>query len=150
MLDEYLEIKKLYPKSLILIKSGNFYKCINDDAKVMNSIFEYKIIKLKKYSRVGFPIIKINHITGVLTNKQINYVIVDQHIIKKEKFNQNHYNEYIVNYDIVEEDYEKILNNKLALKKIEMINKELNNNINNSRIINILNEIERVICKINL
>ena len=73
MLEDYIKFKKVYPKSVIMIKSGSFYECLNDDATIMNSIFEYKIIRLKKYTRVGFPISKINYITGILTNKEINY-----------------------------------------------------------------------------
>ena len=49
MLDEYLKLKETYPKSIIMIKTGNFYRCLNDDASIMNKIFGYKIIKLNKY-----------------------------------------------------------------------------------------------------
>ena len=155
MLEEYLKLKEIYPKSIVLIKAGNFYECLNDDAKIMNSIFEYKIIRLKKYSRVGFPICKINYITGILTNKEINYLTFEDGVIETEKFSHNKYNDYFndancVNYNVEEDDFETRLNNELALKKIKSINKELHQNISNPKILDILNEIERVICKINL
>lgn len=155
MLEDYLKLKETYPKSIALIKAGNFYECLNDDATIMNSIFDYKIIRLKKYIRVGFPISKINYITGILTDKEINYVTLIDDIISNERFKHNKYNDYLeeANYkndNTLEDDFEKKLNSELALKKIKMINKELNQNINNPKIIDILNEIERVICKINL
>lgn len=66
MLEEYLKVKEVYPKSIVLIKAGNFYECLNADAEVMNSIFNYKIIRLKKYNRVVFPLNTINYVTGIL------------------------------------------------------------------------------------
>lgn len=154
MLEDYLKLKETYPKSIALIKAGNFYECLNDDATIMNSIFDYKIIRLKKYIRVGFPIIKINYITGILTNKEINYLTYEDGIIETEKFSHNKYNDYFndANFkddNVEEDDFETRLNNELALKKIKSINKELHQNISNPKIIDILNEIERVICKIN-
>ena len=46
MLEDYIKLKESYPKSVIMIKSGNFYECLNDDAIVMNNLFGYKIKKL--------------------------------------------------------------------------------------------------------
>ena len=44
MLEIYLKMKESYPKSIVLIKAGSFFECLNDDAIIMNSIFDYKII----------------------------------------------------------------------------------------------------------
>ena len=71
------------------------------------------------------------------------------------KFRHNKYNDYFddancENDNVEEDDFETRLNNELALKKIKSINKELHQNISNPKILDILNEIERVICKINL
>ena len=74
MLEIYLKMKESYPKSIVLIKAGSFFECLNDDVKVLNNVFGYKIVRLKKYNRVGFPKSKINYITGILTNKEINYL----------------------------------------------------------------------------
>ena len=111
MLEEYLKLKESYPKSIALIKEGNFYDCLNDDAEVMNSIFNYKIIRLKKYNRVGFPLNTINYVTGILTNKEINYLTLVDGVLKVEKFKHNKYNDYLndTNYNeenIEEDDYE--------------------------------------------
>lgn len=144
MLDEYLKLKETYPKSIIMIKKGNFFKCLNDDASIMNKLFGYKIIKLNKYIRVGFPINSLIKITSTLTNKEINYITVIDGTIKCEKFNHNKYNDYKIDNSI------DILNYNLALKKIKLINTDLMNNINNPKIIDILNEIELIICKISL
>ena len=154
MLETYKKIKESYPKSVILIKSGSFFECLNDDAIVMNNIFGYKIKKLHKYSRVGFPISSLIKITTELTKKEINYITVIEGEIKIEKFKHNNYNDYTiikVDCDINDDNNDDLkLTYELALKKIKLINSDLMSNINNPKIIDILNEIERVICKINL
>lgn len=150
MLKTYNEIKERYPKSVIMIKSGIFFECLNDDAKILNKVFGYKIKQLHKYIRVGFPISSLNKITSKLREKEINYIIIIDGVLTKEKFNHNKYNDYLVVDDKKNDDYDSALNKTLALKKIKLINQDLINNINNSKIIDILNEIEKVICKINL
>ena len=154
MLKTYNEIKERYPKSVIMIKSGIFFECLNDDAKILNKVFGYKIKQLHKYIRVGFPISCLNKITTELTKKEINYITVIEGEIKIEKFKHNNYNDYTIikvdcdNNDDNNDDLK--LTYELALKKIKLINSDLMSNINNPKIIDILNEIERVICKINL
>ena len=156
MLEIYNKIKEKYPLSIIMIKSGNFYECLNEDAVVMNNLFGYKIMKLRKYNRVGFPLSTLVKITGELTKKEVNYVTVCDGEVINEKFKHNKYNNYIsiIPYNddckVSDSDYNLKLNKELALKKIKLINKDLIDNINNPKIIDILNEIERVICKINL
>ena len=151
MLEDYIKLKEVYPKSVIMIKSGSFYECLNDDAIVMNNLFGYKIKKLRKYNRVGFPLSTLVKVTGELTKKEVNFVIVSDGEIKNEKLNHNKYNDYVtIIDDNSDDDYDGLINHELALKKIKSINKELHQNISNPKIIDILNEIERIICKINL
>ena len=137
--DNYEKLKLQYPKSIIIIKAGNFYECINDDAIIMNNIFKYKIRKFSKYIRLGFPILSLNKVTGILTKLEINYIIVEDGSFKKEKFKHNNYNEYS----------DKIIDYKWAEEKIEYINRKLKDNITNSNIVYILNEMEKILCKIN-
>ena len=50
MLEKYIKLKEKYPKSLIMIKAGNFYDCINDDAIIINNycIIIYTIIEITR------------------------------------------------------------------------------------------------------
>lgn len=150
MLEDYKKIKEVYLKSVIMIKAGNFYESLNDDAIIMNNVFGYKIKSFKNYSRVGFPISNLIKVTKELTKREINYITLDDGIIKKEKFSHNKYNDYINKDNDNNNDVEKRLNHVLALKKIKSINKDLMDNIDNPKIIDILNEMEKLICKINL
>lgn len=137
--ENYKILKGEYPKSIILIKSGNFYVAINDDAIIMNLIFNYKIKQLPTYMRIGFPVSTLNKITKVLTEKEINYIIFKNGKINPVKFNHNNYNNYI----------EKVLDYELAQTKIKYIMQELDKHKLNHKIIDVLNEMERALCKIN-
>ena len=136
MLEKYIKLKKKYPKSLILIKAGNFYDCINDDAIIINKLFNYKIKELNKYIRVGLPKSSLNRVRTILTKYEINYITVDNNDITYSKFTRNNYSKYSSN------DYYVIKN------KINYINDILSNNILNPSINNIISSIEGIICKI--
>ena len=136
MLEKYIKLKEKYPKSLIIIKAGNFYDCINDDALVINKLFNYKITELSKYIRVGFPVANINKVRCLLTKYEINYITVDNNDITFSKFTRNNYSKYCSN------DYCIVKN------KINSINDILSNNILNPSINNIISNIEGIICKI--
>ena len=136
MLEKYIKLKEKYPKSVIIIKSGNFYDCLNDDAIIINKLFNYKIKELSKYIRVGFPINSLNRVRTILTKYEINYITVDNNDVTYSKFIRNNYSKYSSN------DYFVIKN------KINNINDILSNNILDSGINNIISNIEGIICKI--
>ena len=136
MLEKYIKLKEKYPKSLIIIKAGNFYDCINDDAIIINKLFNYKIKELNKYIRVGFPINSLNRVRTILTKYEINYITVDNNDITYSKFMRNNYSKYCSN------DYFIIKN------KINSINDILSNNILNPNIKDIISNIEGIICRI--
>ena len=136
MLEKYIKLKEKYPKSVIIIKSGNFYDCLNDDAIIINKLFNYKIKELNKYIRVGFPINSLNRVRAILTKYEINYITVDNNDITYSKFIRNNYSKYCCN------DYFVIKN------KINNINDILNNNILDPSINNIISSIEGIICRI--
>ena len=136
MLEKYIKLKEKYPKSVIIIKAGNFYDCINDDAIIINKLFNYKIKQLSKYIRVGFPINSLNRVRTILTKYEINYITVDNNDITYSKFSRNNYSKYCSN------DYFIIKN------KINSINDILSNNILNPNIKDIVSSIEGIICRI--
>lgn len=80
---------------MILFKSGNFYISFDEDATVLNEIFNLKINELKNNIKVGFPINSLDKYIKDLNNLGINYLIIsNKEIIKKISFNNNYYNEY--------------------------------------------------------
>ena len=130
MLENYYKNKVLYKDYIIIMKYGNFYETIDNDALIMSSIFKYKINKLSNTFKVGFPINNLDNVLNILNEKSINYIVLDN--IKKE-FKNNNYNNYKFDKDVI--NYNLIL--------INDINKYLTNNILN----NIGNKLERI-CEI--
>ena len=136
MKEQYLNYKKDYNDYILLIKKGNFYISLNNDAYIINKIFNYKIIESTNFIKTGFPLNNIEKIKNELIDKEINYIIIDKTIIDKYKSKNNEYNNYLsTNY-------------KIYLNRINNINKILKDNINKD-LNNVLFEIENILCKIN-
>ena len=103
MFEIFRLLKLEYKEYIILIKSGSFYCGFDEDAIVLNKIFNYKVNQLKKNLKVGFPVSLIEKNTNILKRQKINYIVVeDEKIVKREKFKFNNYSKYIENvFDIV-------------------------------------------------
>ena len=88
MREKYEKHKNENLNSIILIKSGNFYATIEDDAFIMKTIFNYQILK----GKIGFPISSIDKVTSKLEELKVNYIVYNDNdnIIKKE-FDNNSY-----------------------------------------------------------
>lgn len=87
----YLDIKNKNANYLLFIKSGMFYNAFDEDANIINLIFEYKISN----NKIGFPVNNINKVMYKLDEIEINYIVYnfdDSSIFKK--FNNNSYNYY--------------------------------------------------------
>ena len=82
--DKYYQYKLEYKEYVIIIKSGNFYTCLDSDAIVMNQIFNYKIVETTNQKKIGFPLNSINKVKVILEEKQVNYIIVEEEIIEKK------------------------------------------------------------------
>ena len=130
---EYYKIK--YKEYIILIKSGNFYVALQQDAIVLNDIFKYKLNISNNIIKVGFPINTLNKILKTLDNININYIVLDKNILHINKNKTNTYNKYINN---------NISNYILRIKNINNI---LIQNIYNN-IDNVLDNIENIIYNI--
>lgn len=137
--ERYNYYKNIYNEYLILIKSGNFYLGLNDDAVVMNKIFKYKIKKSTNLIKAGFPCLSLNKVLSKLESISVNYIVVDKEITEKQKFHNNLYKNY----------YEKIDNYEILISRIDKIYDILKNNSNNKSIKKIIDEIEVCLCKIN-
>ena len=136
MIDLFRQLKIEYKEYLILFKCGSFYIAFDEDATILNNIFNYNIIELKNNIKVGFPLKLIDNNLRILEENKIYYLVVnDKMIVDKYNKGKNKYYKYISSvFDIVS------LNNRLNLinKKIRLINEE---DIRNK----ILLEIEKIL-----
>ena len=135
--EKYYKYKDIYDKYLVIIKIGNFYICLNEDVTILSNIFRFKIIESKNFVKCGFPLTSINKVINRLNNIQVNYLIIDNDIIEKEKYTTNNYDKYNTS------------NNYNLLYRIDKIYNVLKLNIDNDNINNIINDIESIICLIN-
>lgn len=136
MIDFFMGLKIEYKEYIILFKSGSFYVCFNEDAIVMNKIFNYKLVELKENVKIGFPISLIDKNLNILEKNKINYIIVEQkNIIARRKYKFNNYCKYSENLDYV-------LN---VCSRIQSITKKLQYIKDYKKIENILNQIEEIL-----
>ena len=134
MLEKYYKYKLDHRNYLILIKIGSFYECFDKDAFIINKLFNYKLKRINNNFKLGFPIKTIDKIILKLNEENINYLIIDEEIEKKE-FKNNNY----INYNF---NMEEIFYNTL---RVEKIIDYLNDNIYN--ISDKLNKIESSLSK---
>ena len=69
--EKYSYLKKVYSDYIVLIKSGSVYITYDNDAIILNNIFDYQNIN----NKVGFPIRSVDKIMNSLNDKNINYII---------------------------------------------------------------------------
>ena len=127
--ETYFLKKEKYLEYIILIKCGNFYEVLGDDAYILNALFNYKIKKNSNITKVGFQIIALNKVILILQMLKINYLIVNPNGDIKKKFNNNKYRNYLekpTNLDRINLIYQRLLDIKgddidALLNKIEEI-----------------------------
>lgn len=117
MYDRYLELKKDYKDSVILIKSGKFYRTYDSDAVILNYLMCYQIMD----NKVGFPLEGLFKVRGKLKSSCINYVIVDGSNVISEELSENKY-EYILGLG-----YDKYERSLLIEEILKSIREKLNN-----------------------
>lgn len=139
MKEKYEMYKRQYNNYIILFKQGNFYLSMNDDALILNNLFNYKVNVISDFIKVGFPLKTIDKVIPLLEEKNVNFIIVDKEIVEKKKYSNNNY----FNFLNKDSNYEFIIN------RINKIDQTLKDNLLNKNIENVLNDIERIICKIN-
>ena len=138
MLNNYTYYKLNYPKHILMLKNGNFYISLDNDALIMSNVFNYKVKQSNNVIKAGFPIGSLSKVIMKLKNLNLNYLVIADGIIDVNNCDINVYDEYL----------SRVIDNKVFIKRIGEIYKVLLNNINKSNIRDVINEIESVLCKI--
>ena len=87
LVDTYNSYKTKYSKYVIMIKCGNFYEVYGEETYIISNLFNYKIKEISGIKRVGFPIIAYNKVASKLNSFKINYIVIDNKVIKKKYLN---------------------------------------------------------------
>jgi len=135
MIDLFRILKLEYKECVILFKSGSFYISFDEDATILNNIFNYKIVELKNSIKVGFPLNNLNMVISKLKELNINYIIVENKNIKeKYEVENNNFSKYTSSvFEVIS------INNRID-KIVDKLK-----SIDNDKIKDILNEIEIII-----
>lgn len=114
--EKYSYLKKVYSDYIVLIKSGSFYITYDNDAIILNNIFDYQNIN----NKVGFPIRSVDKIMNSLNDKNINYIIDnnDDSDILEFKIKDNEYLKY---YEQAKKYEFRDSLNKILLDKIKFL-----------------------------
>ncbi len=129
MYSDYLTWKEKYPNSVVLIKSGSFYRTYDNDAIILSYLCCYYVIK----NVLGFPIRSLSKILKKLKREEVNFVVDND-----------------VHFSFENDDnYLTLLNQSFEVYKlsvrIEKIYDYLNENIERKFIKKVIDEIEEII-----
>ena len=129
MYSDYLTWKKKYPNSVVLIKSGSFYRTYDNDTIILSYLCCYKVIK----NVLGFPIRSLSKVLKELKREEVNFVVDND-----------------VHFSFENDDnYLTLLNQSLEVYKlrvrIDKIYDYLNGNIERKFIKKVIDEIEEII-----
>ena len=127
LMDTYLELRHKYKDYVIIIKNGNLYNVIGSDCYILEEMFNYKKVKIANSIKVGFPLRSLNKVINKLKYFKINYLIYEEEITRK-KYKNNNYKNFIKSLSI---DI-----------RVNVITFKLNELKENSKTINILENIE--------
>ena len=87
LIDAYNNYKIKYKEYVVLLKSGIFYECFNDDISIMYSLFSYKIKNNGSNYVVGFPSSSLTKVLNTLEKNKINYIIIEDNVGNLKKSN---------------------------------------------------------------
>ena len=114
MYSDYLTWKEKYPNSVVLIKSGSFYRTYDNDAIILSYLCCYKVIK----NVLGFPIRSLSKVLKELKREEVvNYLrFLDNEVLEKiPNIERETYHELVsLSYGL--------LNSKNILEDIKRIN----------------------------
>lgn len=134
------EIKEIHPTHIALIRCGTFYKVYGKDAYIIANIFKYAIKEEQGVTTCGFPINSIKKVETQLENKKVNYLVID----RRDNYSVNEKVEF-KNLNSYEKEFEMSKVYVKNTRRVETINKYLQENINNENLKDILKDIESVI-----
>lgn len=95
MLEEYYRLKMKYKEYILLIKVGNFYEILDKDAMIIHQILRYQLTRLSDTVKCGFPITNLEKVLTTLDTKEMNYVVIEnKNIVRERSFENNIYSSF--------------------------------------------------------
>jgi len=125
---------------ITLYKRGNFYRCYNEDSYILAYLLDYKVTMTNRSDMSGFPTNNLNKVLNEFEKNKISYIVYDsaKNGVKKAEYDFDIENNYEEIYEIAYE-YVRLRN------RIEKIKYKLKENINNKKLVESLDEIEKIL-----
>ncbi|MBR2290407.1 MAG: hypothetical protein IJ867_07525 [Clostridia bacterium] len=70
-------IRDNFPDCLVLIKSGNFYRCYDDDSYIIAYLMDYQVKATVLNDMAGFPLDSLNKVLDKLEMNRVDYKIFE-------------------------------------------------------------------------
>ena len=92
------KLKKIEKNFIVFVKIGSFYNVYEEDSFILSYLFGYKIKLENNYRICGFQItsankvfskLKENNINYLITNKRLNYEIIEKNDFKRKNQYKN-------------------------------------------------------------
>ena len=127
---EYQKLKAKNSEKIYLFKSGIFYISLDEDAKKLSELFNFKITNLNEnVIKVGFPLKRLEFYIEKLKQNKIDFEIIDNNYIKIDNYSDYYKNEniksiinYVIELDMNEisfkQAFEILSNLNIKLKKL--------------------------------
>lgn len=110
---------------------GKFITCYNEDAYILHSIFNYKLVGEGKNDKLGFPSTIIDKIIEKLEELAINYQIYYKKELEVSKdFQENNTYQKYLNEGLLQVEIDKkvdLIKYKLNRLSLDEVNKQLEN-----------------------
>lgn len=130
---EYLKLKKENTEKIYLFKSGIFYIALEDDAKKLSELFEFKLTNLNEsVIKCGFPQKRLEFYINKLNSLNIPFELIDLNYSKIENYSDYLNNNKIKN--IIQSIMDIDMNNitfKDCFEFLDKTKEELNKIYNN-------------------
>lgn len=127
--DIYKKLKNENNEIIYLFKSGVFYICLDDDAKILSKIYNLKLTNLNvDIVKCGFPCSSFDKYYKLFVNDNINFKIIENNTI----FNCSDY-----------------LQNKTLLSLLDKISKVNIDDLSVSEAYHFIEEIKEITLKLN-
>lgn len=141
MIENYKFFCENFPGTIVFIKSGNFYRCYDDDSYIIAYLMDYQVKATISRDMAGFPVDSLNRVLNKLQLKNINYKIFefkDGISNLKDEYDCGEENSYDYVYIIAE----RYVKNR---DRITSFSDRLLKNIENPKIESIISKIEIMI-----
>ncbi|MBR2289440.1 MAG: hypothetical protein IJ867_02210 [Clostridia bacterium] len=134
-------IRDNFPDCLVLVRSGNFYRCYDDDSYIIAYLMDYQVKATVLSDMAGFPVDSLNKVLDKLEINRVDYRIFEF---------ENGIAKLTQKCDFKEENcYESVLERAERFvrvrEKIANVTDILYKNIENAKIENAISKIAQII-----